>query len=199
MDSPPLSPFHAASLNGLPPRQYTAVVHAGEEGYYEATSDAHLYDLMGGPLGDLEDPGPQDRDEVLVVTAAWAVSSSDRSRVEEALTQRRMLPNSWLTPWRQGEPAIPASLWLDSAAGDDSLRYLVVRLDNHYIPRGTLRASMDAALGRFDDLTQAVENWLRDTAQELALPRSTRSWMMALHQEDDDEEFEDALGELDGW
>ncbi|MCA1596875.1 MAG: hypothetical protein LC772_10695 [Chloroflexi bacterium] len=169
-----------ASASGGPARQYTPVVHAGEEGYYEPASDAHLYDLMGGPLGELEDPGPQESADVLVVTAAWLVPAPVRGSVERWLAQRLKEPEAWLTPWRQGEPAIQAALWLDVSDAAESAPYLVVRLDNSYIPRGTLRASMDAALGRFDDLRTAVESTLvspSGAGLELCLPRATRSWM----------------------
>jgi hypothetical protein len=162
--------------------QYEASTDA-EGGMYEPVADAHLYDLTGESLDSPDDAVPPSPDDRLVVTAAWRVPANQVDAVRRWFSRRREEPSPWLTPWRSGEPAIDCEYWLDDATGT-APQFLVVRLDSPYLAGLPLRASLDAALGRFQELRMAVEKSL-SAALTTPLPRATREWLTTLAGDED--------------
>jgi len=166
-------------------RTFRPTNYGGESGYFDSAGDTHFYDLMAGPASELDEaPAREDKDR-LVATAAWAVPPDRLPRAKAWLDTLRKLPNAWLTPWREGEPSIPADVWLqEREAGTGG--YLVASLQNPYFPGGSLRASLNRAADRFEDLRRAIEREMPDGVGAV-LPRATRDWLESLDGADDDE------------
>ncbi len=155
----------------------------GDSGYYERSSDVHLYDLMGDDLAgqDIDGVISGSPGDVLVASGAWAVPPEGTSAVEDWLKAVKEEPHAWLTPWREGEPSLEADLWLQSQAGPatTSGRFLVAKLENAYLPGVALRASLNGAADRFADLRRAIElSW--SERLHSTLRSATREWLADL-------------------